>query len=155
MKKLIAMLCVMVIMPFAALAEIDLSGMSYDELVSLKDKINLAIWESQDWQEVTVPQGIWLVGKDIPAGHYTLTCAGEYAYIKIGDVLDEMGKDIDHRASKTYYGVVITSPNWSKFEPHNDLPSDDINLTEGLYVYIEDGDVIFSPYAGKPSLGFE
>lgn len=43
-------------------AQIDLSAMTYEELVALKDKINLAMWESKDWEEVTVPQGVWTVG---------------------------------------------------------------------------------------------
>ena len=33
-------------------ADIDLSGMSYEELVALKDRINLAMWESDEWEEV-------------------------------------------------------------------------------------------------------
>ncbi len=37
--------------------DIDLSHMSFEDLVTLKDQINLAIWNSKEWQEVTVPQG--------------------------------------------------------------------------------------------------
>lgn len=34
----------------SASAEVDLSGMTYAELVALKDQIDLAIWNSNEWQ---------------------------------------------------------------------------------------------------------
>ena len=57
MKKWIALLLVLVSLFSAAsaeviattAAEIDLSGMGYEELVALKDRINLAIWKSEEW----------------------------------------------------------------------------------------------------------
>ena len=64
---ILAFVLVLTLAP-AAFADVDLSGMSFDELVALKDQINLALWNSADWQEVTVPQGVWQVGADIPAG---------------------------------------------------------------------------------------
>ena len=67
---------------------IDLSQLSIDELVALKDKINLAIWNSQEWQEVKVPQGVWKVGEDIPAGHWSIeACPGGWANIYNGMIL--------------------------------------------------------------------
>ena len=53
MKKLVALVLAIVLSAGIALAEgIDLSGMSYDELVALKDRINLAMWQSDEWQMV-------------------------------------------------------------------------------------------------------
>ena len=78
MKRILALILTMsalAAIPLSAHAEekkIDLSGLTYNELVELKDQINLAIWECDEWQEVEVPQGIWKVGEDIPAGHWTI-----------------------------------------------------------------------------------
>ncbi len=51
----------------------NVDSLSYNELADLKDQINLAMWNSDEWQEVKVPQGIWEVGVDIPTGHWTIS----------------------------------------------------------------------------------
>ena len=43
MKKIISFVLCLVLCCSVALAEVDLSGMSFDELVALKDKINLVM----------------------------------------------------------------------------------------------------------------
>ena len=74
MKKLIAILTIFVLLVSSALAvyeadkTIDLDLKTFTELVALRNKINMAIWNSQEWEEVTVPEGIWEIGADIPAG---------------------------------------------------------------------------------------
>ena len=73
MKKLLCLLFVLVLLPVVSLSDLpDISGLSYEELVQLRDCINLAIWNSEEWQEVTVPPGLWKIGDDIPAGHWTI-----------------------------------------------------------------------------------
>lgn len=150
MKKGFVFVTIILIMALilgsAAMAEeIDLSGMSYDELVELKDRINKAMWECEEWQEVTVPQGTWLVGEDIPAGHWTiLPCEGYVCLVKVGDVLEENKKDISHK-----------STNYSLEFIGSGKPSFSIELFEGDYVEVEQGDAVFTPYSGKPSLGFK
>ena len=74
----------------AAPQTIDLDTITYDEAVALKDQLNLAIWNSAEWQEVTVPQGIYEVGVDIPAGHWTIVAAkGARSLIKWVTKLNE------------------------------------------------------------------
>lgn len=161
MKKLIVFLLALTMLAAVAHAEIDLPGMTYDELVALKDQINLAIWNSQEWQEVTVPQGLWKVGEDIPAGHWTVRCADEgidgfmkdMVQIEWGDKLTESGgisiggrygaKNIYHPKGSGYTEAKISE--W------------DFEWQEGDYVYIATSynRAIFTPYAGKPSLGFK
>ena len=57
MKKILPLLIIIAILLSAStsIADVDISNLSYDELVILKDKINLAIWNSYEWQEVQVP----------------------------------------------------------------------------------------------------
>ena len=156
MKRIASFLLVLsLLIPCIAFADIDLSGMSYAELVALKDQINLAIWNSQEWQEVTVPQGVWKVGEDIPAGHWTIKTTALTAYITICSKLDESGKDADIWNSRVYYTEFIYGADSYFFDAENDRSEIDYELTDGLYVIIDSGSVIFTPYAGKPSLGFK
>lgn len=161
MKKFLVILLALTLLSTAALAEIDLSGMTYDELVALKDQINLAIWNSQEWQEVTVPQGLWEVGKDIPAGHWTVRCADEglegfmkdMVQIEWGDKLNDSGRiSIGGR----YGAKTIYHPKGSSYTAA-DISECDFEWKDGDYVYIASSynRAVFTPYAGKPSLGFK
>lgn len=154
MKKVLT-ICITFVLIFAlvpaAFAEVDLSGMSYDELVALKDQINLAIWNSAEWQEVEVPQGVWEVGADIPAGKWTiLPGASGNTYVKIGTEIKDGGTDVRSKASET-----IRNEKYNYFDAASDLTSWTYDFKNGEYVKIDDGPAIFTPYAGKPSLGFK
>lgn len=133
----------------------DLSGMSYDELVALRDQINLAMWNSAEWQAVTVPQGIWKVGVDIPEGHWTIKpVEGVYAYVTYGSTLEENGKEVSYK-SKDYYSESIFSPTSSVYDHGEDMFQIDIDAKSGSYIEVERGDVVFMPYSGKQKLGFK
>lgn len=139
----------------AARQTIDLEAMSYDELVALKDRVLLAMWASEDWQEVTVPQGIYTIGEDIPAGHWTITpVPGAYSFVKWGDLLEESGKDLSYNGG-LYISESITSETYPYFEKGKDKSQCDFKLKDGQYLMIDSGDVIFTPYTGKPDLGFK
>lgn len=149
----LALVLVLSIVP-AAFADVDLSGMSFDELVALKDQINLALWNSADWQEVEVPQGVWKVGEDIPAGKWTIK-ATEAAYTSIdtGTGLSEDGTKIPityYLATKT-----IVSPTHKRYDPVKNVTEWTVELHDGEYVIVDSGPAVFTPYAGKPSLGFK
>lgn len=155
MKKLFALVLLLLALPIAALADVDLSGMSFDELVALSDQINLAMWNSEEWQEVTVPQGIWLVGEDIPEGHWTIKPVdGVYAYVTYGNLLEDNQKEVSYK-SKDYYHETLVSLTSSIYEEGEDLQQIDIDAKSGSYIEIENGNVIFTPYSGKPKLGFK
>lgn len=135
----------------AAFADVDLSSMSFDELVALKDQINLAIWNSADWQEVTVPQGVWQVGADIPAGKWTIKpIPWGHSYIRIGNELKDAGTDVKGIASET-----VNDPDYTYYDATKDKTEWTVDLTDGQYIVVNYGDCIFTPYAGKPSLGFK
>lgn len=163
MKRIFAFLVAMLLIVPSALAapqattasSIDLSTMTYDELVALKDRINLAMWQSDEWQEVTVPQGVWEVGVDIPAGHWTIKTNASMANITITDALDESGKDADIWTSDVYYSETVHSEDYMFFDAESDRAEIDFELVKGMYVIIDYGSAIFTPYAGKPSLGFK
>ena len=162
MRKLIVALLVVAMMVSTAMAEgIDLSGLSYDELVALKDRINLAIWESEEWQEVTVPQGRWIVGEDIPAGTWTIKCStinpesisARLTQVEWGEKLDEDG-DISFSGRHGYENIF--SPE-SEYYEAGDITEITVELQDGDIVDIDTnyGPAVFMPFAGKPSLGFK
>lgn len=157
--KMIVIGILMVALTFGtvAMAEVDLSGMSYDELVELKDRINKAIWDSEEWQEVTVPQGIYQVGEDIPAGHWTIeACDGVLSQIIIGSWLKDNGKEVLYSSKNTrYFSISLKSPTAYTYKEGSDISFFDFTFIEGDYVEIRNGDAIFTPYSGKASLGFK
>ena len=147
---------------FATAETIDLSGMSYNELVALKDQINLAIWNSKEWQEVTVPQGVWKVGEDIPAGTWTVRCAdiGRNSYMmkecdfEWGEYLSDDGQSI--RWKGRYDLVTIYNPNHEDYKA-GQTTEYTFTVKNGDYIVISYSynKAVFTPYAGKPSLGFK
>lgn len=135
----------------------NLSALSYDELVALKDRINLAMWQSAEWQEVTVPIGLYVVGEDIPAGHWSIKTKNSNCTIKVSDKIKESKKAVDFSHSGFYYDQIIHNKEaYAKyFNENSDIEVIDIVLYSGLFVEVEWGAAIFTPYTGKPSLGFK
>lgn len=153
MKKLVALFLLLIVLPIIVLADVDLSVMSFEELINLRDRINLAIWQSDNWQEVTVPQGVWQVGVDIPAGHWTIkAAAGANCFVKYGSALDETGKDFNYRDQDFY--EYLTSESYSYYDANKDLTQVDVEAENGHYFIIDSGSALFMPYTGKQSLGF-
>lgn len=154
MKKTMAWILLFIFIPFCSLSEtIDLSSMSYDELIELKNKINLAIWESEEWQEVTVPPGTYKIGEDIPAGHWTIKPGISHGYFHVWyfEQPNEFNKPV---APLTKYDH--SSLATEDFHPFDEeyIHEVDYDMIEGWYFYTENT-VIFSPYSGKPDLGFK
>lgn len=155
MKKFIALLLVLLSLTGTVFADtIDLSGMTYKELVALKDQINLAIWNSQEWQEVTVPKGVWKVGEDIPAGHWTVICAPGWRKTEIswGQKLSDNGERIDWSGRYSIYNDIY-NPEHEYYV--NSATEYSFEARNGEYIIVKYGSCIFMPYAGKPSLGFK
>ena len=156
MKKLLTVILILaMILPAAALADVDLSGMTFDELVALREQLNMAIWNSQEWQAVTVPIGVWKIGEDIPAREWTISVA-EDATRSWGDLfycskLDETGLKADWSSDAFTY-LQLSGPT----DDENANPkSVDIDCKEGMYIVIDGTPMVFQTYTGKPDLGFK
>ena len=153
MRKLITFFLILVlILSAAASADApDLSGLSYDELIQLRDKINIAIWNSQEWQEVIVPAGTWKIGEDIPVGHWSISMVGHgLTTVWYCEQVDEVGAPVCWGAKYTHKEVA--SEDFHAFnETYNNVI--DFDAKEGWY-FIFDKAVKFTPYAGKPDFGF-
>ena len=91
--------------------DIDLSNMSIEELATLRDRCQAEIMKSDKWQEVTVPAGVYQIGKEIPAGYWTIRpVEGDTAELTWGTALNESGASVDAWNSKFCNFVQITSP---------------------------------------------
>ena len=146
MKKILTVILCSVlclsILPIAA-AEVDLSNMSFDELLELQAQVNLAIFNSDKWKEVEVPMGVWDIGKDIPAGRYELSPganASTYTYPSVVYYLDRSEKSGTPDKIRGQYRIKVGETLV-------------IELFEGNVLKIEDTSVIFKRYV--PSFNFE
>lgn len=154
MKKIITILLIMsMFLPAVSSADLpDISNLTYDELVQLKDQINLAMWNSEEWQEVNVPAGTWEIGKDIPEGHWSISIVDHgYTTIWYCEKVDELGKPVCWGAKYIY--KEIASEDFKGFnETYNHVI--DFDCKDGWFLYF-DKEVKFTPYTGKPDLGFK
>ena len=133
----------------------DLSGFSLDELIELRELVQIAMWANSEWQSVTVPQGVYIVGKDIPEGTWTVKCnpkSHQYVRLKWGDKLDKNGVEISIE-SKRWDNVSIYSTNTNGYEEGNRLEYT-FTVKKGDYITIEYNSAIFSNPV-SPSLGFK
>lgn len=111
MKKLIVWLLAAALLLGCACAEaLDFSRMSDDEVMAVYDaaKQELAERGLIAGTERTLREGKYIIGKDIPAGDYTITCigtAGESygdAYGSLGGMMDMLDDESDTDWSSFY-----------------------------------------------------
>ena len=132
MKKLLILAIVLFMIPIAEADDgIDLSALSYAQLVDLQQRISAEIVTRPEWKEVTVPSGTWTVGKDIPAGEYSISATKTGGYLRIRDERGSLLQGCGIREAEDRIGKV--------------------ELKEGYTVEIERGSLIFAPAI---SLGF-
>ncbi len=130
-------------------------GMTYEEIKEMDDFVNLAMWLSSTWQEVTVPQGVWKVGEDIPAGHWTVKCApgASYSNIDWGERVSESGDSISWSGRYSVYNKIYNPSKYGNADEY--VYEYSFEVVNGDYIVIGDGSAVFMPYVGKPSLGFK
>ena len=150
MKKLLCVLCIAALLCSCAFAEdIDLSGLSFQELEALRNRCLLEMMQRDEWQEVEVPAGVWEIGVDIPAGHWSFRAGKQDSVwnnvtLMYGDALEFGNKGID--VSKSSFFFMHTFDDAT--------PTYDLELSAG-YLVVLFGSVIVTPYTGKPDLGFK
>ena len=65
-----------------AYADSSVSGMAYDDLLSLSIEVSKELFRNRiSLNEVRVPSGRYTVGVDIPAGSYRCECKGAYSSV--------------------------------------------------------------------------
>lgn len=132
----------------------DFSGLSLAELAELQSRITLAMFETDEWQEVEVPQGVYKIGEDIPAGKWTIRAIdGGSAYVYWGDVLSASGLSLSFSGDIYEYGNLYskTSPSYRS----TDRTEITFDMQDGQYFIVDMGAAVFTPYAGAPKLNFK
>ena len=136
--------CLMLLIPAFAFAEVDLSGMSYDDLVSLSKQVGMAIMQSDEFDSVTVPMGIWEVGVDIPEGTWIITPGKSMCTVVYGSALDESGNDMNFfDRGNAYADLNNASESWR------------VKATKGNYFMVKYNNAVFTSYTGSTGLGFK
>ena len=143
MKRIICIvICLMI--PVCVVAEsIDLSSLSFDELRILQTRISKELTTRTEWKSVPVPPGMYLVGRDIPAGEWTITCGdANYSYVSV-----ECGRETDETGTKIKTGFpwLFSEMIFQKGKGKGiNSESLTVNFTDGQYVHIKYGQAIFS-----------
>ncbi len=156
MKKLYALLLAFVMLftissAYAGLP--DITGLSLTELDTLRKNISKEILSRSQWGEVTVKAGFYVVGEDIPAGHWTITCPKEYSIVEYFSKTDETGRNADI-FDGAYYSANMGAPG-NQLESLYSLQEIDLELKEGYYVSIMLSPVVFKPFTGRQSPFFQ
>lgn len=151
----VAIMIFAIILSSVALADVpDISGLSLDELNLLRENVAREILAKSNWSEVTVPAGYYVVGEDIPEGHWTIKyVADEYCLIEYYKEADETGKrpkDILY----DYASFAIGDPN-SSMSINYDMSQIDLDLKAGFHLDISYGSAIFEPFTGSNSPFFQ
>ena len=162
MRKLIAVAMIVPILLSFALADgIDLSGLSFAELADLRDRCQAEMMIRDEWQEVVVPQGVWEVGTQIPAGKWVVKCfdsARDSFLLKECWLFVGKGKPnyqgVYWVGDEEKYDMELYNPNSYRYE--GGLTEYVIELEVGDYVSIHPqyNKAVFSSYTGI-SLGFK
>lgn len=115
---------------------IDLSGFSYDQLDKLRRLIINILWERGS-NPVTVGEGIYEVGVDIPADTWNITVvSGGTAYICYGAKLAAGGKLVQPFSDGYVVDTLGPSHGWIS-----------LRLQEGFFFQVGGDDVEFTRYA--------
>lgn len=152
MKKLICvLLSLLILFPVSVHADENrFASFSLDELYQIRKELNSEIMSRYSWEEVTVPAGFYVIGEDIPAGHWTISYSpGTYAYIEYFKETDETGKQVRDSFVNYYYETLCDPEN--EMATIAKIQEIDLELKEGYYFVIHYDPVIFKPYTGRPS----
>ena len=156
MKKFLAVSLVLslILIPFALAEIIDLSSLSFEELDALRDQCQYEMMKRDDWQEVTVPQGVYRVGVHIPAGTWTVRCNTGSAMVEWGDTLEVNEQNIDYMSTDRYDRERIYDPT-DKYYHEGQRTEYAFSVLDGEWIIIKDRPVIFTPGSPTPSFSFK
>ena len=150
MKKVLSLILALVLLiGSVALADIDLTGMSFNELRILYEQVQQALINTKQGGTVKVGSGLFIVGKDIPSGKWSITAEeGGHVFLSVYKSFDETRNE----------GKGIFTYDWIYSPSHRSYDEGDttemtVYLQDGYCVEITSGSVLFTP-ANSLSAGF-
>lgn len=151
MKRLFCVLFILILLPIVSFSEqFDPSGLSYFELMGLLGRVERALWACDEWTSVEVPSGVYKIGEEIPACHWSIQAYDGTFMIIYGTELESHGASIKHD-SIIWSGFISNEPQFP-----NMLHQLDIILEDGNYLELQ-GKAVFYPFTGKlkPDFNFD
>ena len=148
MKRFVGLLLVLMVFTCgtAAAEHIDMTGISYEELAELVTRAHYEMMQSDEWEEVQVPIGLYLIGRDIPAGKWEVEVDGNLYGMSViyflGVKLNENKTELDAWDTKTSF--ITISPN------STGRAITTITLQTGYYFQVASYPCIFRHYSGTP-----
>ena len=140
MKRFALVFLALVLVSSPALA-VDLDSMSYDELLELSQAVEAKMREMPEWGGVLVPEGVYTVGTDIPAGKYTYSTLSNRVDTYVFSTEEEVLLAVTGNRSGYLFCYVARVDK----EPFN------IDFAENTYINVNGGTALLKPYTG---LGF-
>ena len=141
MKKLVALAMVLLL---ALSFSYGSAEVKFDDGIPLSQKQAIlltvleSMWQSDEWQRVEVPAGVYEVGVEIPEGEWTIS-NDDMFIVRIGPHLNETKTEIDYQGMK--FGNLIDMDDYK-----NGLTA---NLIKGDYIYLSDAVVFTTPIKGQ------
>lgn len=125
-----------------------LSTLDQEELLDVLSAASSVLLSKSEWESVTVPAGFYVVGEDIPAGHWSISFApGEYAFIEYFYKTDATGKKPADLFNDYYYeGISDPASAMGSVYASREI---DLDLKEGWHVVVTYGSLVFKPYTGR------
>lgn len=121
---------------------------TWNELLIIQSRLTDVMWESEEWEQIRIPAGIYEIGVHIPGRRWhMLAHEGDTSTIKMGATLDASGTGVVY--PYTSEQISINDPNY----PDVTLTSVSWDLKDGMYISISGSPVIFVP-SRESSLGF-
>jgi hypothetical protein len=141
MKKLVALVLVIFLslsLPTTAVMESKGGVVPLSERQAIYLLMLESMWQSDEWQRVEVPAGVYEIGVEIPEGEWTIS-NDDMFIVRIGPHLNETKTEIDYQGMK--FGNLIDMDDYK-----NGLTA---NLIKGDYIYLSDAVVFTTPIKGQ------
>ena len=85
MKKILTVILLVVLTCSVAYAEMNLSSMTTEELIALQTSITKELMDRGAMKSASIPAGEYVIGKDIPAGDYSISTTQVLVTVIYGD----------------------------------------------------------------------
>lgn len=129
MKKFLCLLVALFLVGSIALAEVvDLSSMTDDDLLALKDQVSQAVSDRGLIKEFQLTAGVYIGGVDIKPGRYILTATEVNDSVSIG-----LGKDVESLDSDK--GILFMDSEY--FREGDDPKTYSLSIAEGNVLVIK------------------
>lgn len=141
MKKLVALVLVMLLaLSFSyASAEVKIDdGIPLSQKQAILLTVLESMWQSDEWQRVEVPAGVYEIGVEIPEGEWTISDDSMFI-VGVGTKLDETKTGIDKKSQKFWDLINMKefTNGWT------------VKLVKGDFIYLSDSVTFTTPIKGQ------